>query len=260
MSVFNEEQDLKETIQSVLNQTYNNFEFIIINDKSIDNTPKILALAANGDERIKLIKNTTNLGLTKSLNKGINTSKYNYIARIDAGDTWLPKKLEKQVDFLNKNPGFIIIGTNTTGYNSQTGRKTKIKNPELDDEIRKQLLHSTPFVHPSIMFLKKAVIQYNESFKTGQDYKLYADILQIGKGYNLQEYLTKIRTHQTNSISLIKWKQQKITRIKMRFSLFKKYKTPFWYYFRLLPDIIVIIIPSKAKLWKNKILSFIRTN
>ena len=260
MSVFNEEQDLKETIQSVLNQTYKNFEFIIINDKSTDNTQEILEKVAKNDKRIKLIENEINLGLTKSLNKGIDASAYNLTARIDAGDKWDSGKLKKQVNFLEQNSEYVIIGTNTIAYNVQTNEERKVFLPEKDSEIRKKMLISSPMVHPSILFLKNAAKRYDETFQTGQDYNLYAEILQTGKAYNIQEFLTYIRTHQNKSISLNKWKQQKIARLKIRYKLFRQNKVRVLNYGRLIPDLLFLIIPNKAKLWKNTVFSFFKSN
>ena len=102
MSVFNNEQYIRQAVDSIINQTFTNFEFLIIDDASSDNMPKILR--DYNDPRIRIITNEENLGLTKSLNKGIAASLGEYIARQDADDVSLPKRLESQIAFLENNP------------------------------------------------------------------------------------------------------------------------------------------------------------
>ena len=104
MPVYNSEKYLREAIKSILNQTFTNFELIIINDGSTDNSLKIIK--SFKDNRIKIIKNKGNLGLIKTLNKGIDLAQGKYIARMDADDIAMPKRLEKQIAFFNENPDY----------------------------------------------------------------------------------------------------------------------------------------------------------
>ena len=108
MPVYNGEKYLKESIESILKQTFRDFEFLIINDTSTDESEKIIR--SFKDSRIKLIKNEKNIGLTKSLNKGLDLAKGEYMARMDADDISLPKRLEIQVAFMDKNPKIGVIG------------------------------------------------------------------------------------------------------------------------------------------------------
>src|SRR3989338_10709157 len=109
MSVYNGMPYLPEAVKSILNQTYKNFEFIIIDDASTDQSTKYLRFLK--DKRIKLIKNSKNLGLAASLNKALKFAKGEYIARMDADDISLPKRFEKQVKFFKKHPSVDICGT-----------------------------------------------------------------------------------------------------------------------------------------------------
>lgn len=258
MSVYNAENKLDETIESVLNQTYKKFEFIIINDCSTDKTLQQLKKFELKDKRIKIINNEINKGLTKSLNIGIRHSRSNNIARIDVGDTWRNDKLEKQIRYLQQTHECVLIGTNVLEINALTNGEKKNYRPETDFEIRESLLSGSPMVHPSILFKKNAVNYYNEKFDVGQDYKLYTELLEQGKAYNIQEFLTVIKTHQTKSISLRKWKKQKKANLKIRFQLYKKHKVSLLRYFTLLPNLILLLIPANAKLWKNKLFSLFR--
>ena len=111
MCVHNGERYLYEALESVLNQTFEDFEFIIVDDASADNTPAILKEYAAQDGRIRLMRNAHNLGLTRSLNKALRLAKGEYIARQDADDISLPQRLEKQVEFLNSNSRTAVVGS-----------------------------------------------------------------------------------------------------------------------------------------------------
>lgn len=257
-SVYNDRNNLNKCIKSVINQTYNKFEFIIIDDGSTDNSLKIINDFAKKDNRIKIIINQKNLGLTKSLNKGIRKSRYNFIARLDSDDWWEKGKLKKQLDFLLENKEYGIVGTNVIIMNRATGKRERLDLPENDHSIREMLLKTTPFVHSSIMFRKDIVPNgYNERFSTSQDYELYARILLKTKGYNLQTYLTHRSIYDKSSISYKKWKTQRLNRIKMRFIVFKAYKHSLLNYRYFLPDILILLIPSGLKSIKLKILHFL---
>ena len=109
MSVFNGQSYLKEAIESILNQTFEDFEFLIINDASKDNSLRIIQ--SFDDSRIKLVHNSDNIGLTKSLNKGIDLAKGEFIARMDCDDISLPERLSMQVSFIDKNPDIGILSS-----------------------------------------------------------------------------------------------------------------------------------------------------
>src|SRR3989344_5781814 len=110
MPAYNARKYIGEAIESILNQTFKDFEFIIINDCSTDKTKKIIEEYANKDARIKLINNATNLGLTKSLNIGLKEARGEYVARLDADDVALPERLEKQYEFMEKNKETTLVG------------------------------------------------------------------------------------------------------------------------------------------------------
>ncbi|HGF9542707.1 TPA: glycosyltransferase family 2 protein, partial [Acinetobacter baumannii] len=127
LPAYNAELYLKEAIDSVLSQTFTDFELIILNDGSIDRTEEII-LSYN-DSRIVYVKNEKNLGLIGTLNKGINLAKGKYIARMDADDICLPERFKKQVDFLEKNNEIDLIGTNAIKINNNGDRIGVINMP-----------------------------------------------------------------------------------------------------------------------------------
>lgn len=183
LSVFNGEKNIANAIESVLNQSYEDFEFLILDDASTDKTYNILKSYQNIDTRIELFKNNLNIGLTKSLNILISKSKYDYIARQDADDLSLVERFSSQLTVINTEnydavtTRAIIKGENkfTPNYSFYLPRKfvMKIKNP---------------FIHGSLM-IKKSVLfdlgKYNEKFYYAQDYKLMSDLVK-------KNYKTKI--------------------------------------------------------------------
>ena len=204
MPVYNAAKYLNETINSVLNQTFDDFEFLIIDDGSTDNSVEILY--SHNDPRIKILINEKNIGYVKTLNKLIDLSKGEYIARQDNDDLSLPDRIEKQVFFLNTNKDVGVCGTNAFTF----GTKTKMTRlPITDDEIRAYMIINTPFIHPSIMYRKSIfdvlkIGKYNEDLCPAEDYAMWFEISKKTKLANLPEPLLKYRWHDTNTSQLKK--------------------------------------------------------
>jgi len=198
MPVYNAEKYLSEAIDSILSQTFNDWELIIINDGSTDNSETIIS--GYDDNRIYYTKNKENIGLIRTLNKGIDLCHGEYIARMDADDISLPKRLKKQIDFLDKNPDYLMCGTNASVINNLGGITGKIRNLSDNKFLQIHLLFSVPFVHPSVM-IRKEVLQenrYNGNFKHVEDYELWCRIAKQGKIANLEEELFEYRWHDSN--------------------------------------------------------------
>jgi len=176
MAVYNGEKYLKSAIESILNQTVKNFEFILIDDGSKDRSLEIIKEFSKTDKRIKILKNPINIGLTKSLNKAIKYSTGNFIARQDVDDVSLPHRLEKQLYFLNNNPDYAFCGCN--GIIKEN--KDNLTNIFKFKEIKKNLIIQNCFAHPSI-FIRKSTFEkygyYNEKFLYGQDYELWCRLI-----------------------------------------------------------------------------------
>ena len=180
MSVYNDSRFLKKSIESILNQSFTNFEFIIINDCSTDESLKIIKKYQKGDKRIKLISNSKNLGLTKSLNIGLKKAKGNYIARIDADDIAYLTRLEKQYYFLKKKSNVFLVDSQTTIINEKDKQLgAQQKNTQLTN-IHKKLAKHNCLTHSTIMFKAKPKVHYREKFIYAQDYDLYLRILTRG--------------------------------------------------------------------------------
>jgi glycosyltransferase involved in cell wall biosynthesis len=196
LPVYNAEQYVKDTIKSILIQSYQNFELIIINDGSTDNSEEYIVQFK--DTRIKYIKNEKNLKLIQTLNLGLSVAKGKYIARIDADDIALPNRFEKQIDFLENNLEYGIVGSFAETFGS---KKEKLTFVQEDLEIRFALLTHNPFVHSSVMIRNQILIKNKLSFDLNQlhveDYDLWIKILKYSKGKILPNILIKYRIHES---------------------------------------------------------------
>lgn len=201
MPVYNAEKYLKESIDSILNQTYTDFEFIILNDGSTDNTEKIIL--SYDDQRIVYVKNEENLQIVKTLNKGIAISKGKYIARMDADDISLPERFEKQIKFMESNVDISVCGS----FLETIGKEEKRiwKYPITPESIKVTLMFNSPLAHPSVIirksFFDKAV--YSLEYQKAEDYYLWVENSNESKYANIPEVLLYYRLHefQTGQVS-----------------------------------------------------------
>lgn len=199
LPVYNAELYIADAVESILKQTFRDFELLVINDGSTDKSSEIIR--SFKDERIRLVENEINLRLIATLNKGIKLAKGTYIARMDADDISLPERLQKQVSFMETHPEVGVCGT----WFEQLGNPGKIvKYPEEDAAIRIMMLYQTPFCHPSVI-LRKEVLEKNEilfspDFIHGEDYEMWIRLSSHTRFANLPEVLLQYRLHE-NSVS-----------------------------------------------------------
>ncbi|EKE02185.1 MAG: glycosyl transferase family 2 [uncultured bacterium] len=196
MSVYNAEKYLKDSIQSILSQTYKNFEFLIIDDGSTDKSVEIIETFK--DARIKLIKNKENLGVSLSRNKALNMAAGEYIVTMDADDISLPKRIAKQVKFMDKNPEVGICGS----WMKTLGKKSFIiKYPESHERIKCYLLFYSPIANPTTIvrkdIIKKHNLGYEEDFLVAHDYYLWTEIYKSTFLANIPEVLLLYRQHES---------------------------------------------------------------
>jgi len=199
MSVYNGERYLNEAVDSILGQTFTDFEFLIIDDASTDRTPEILR--SYDDPRIRVVNNEENLGLTKSLNKGLALAKGEYIARMDADDVSLPKRLEKEMAFLESNATAVLVGTARQTIDHQN-RILGIYIPPIRPQYR-DLIKYNSITHGSVVIRKEILEKfsgYNELFRKCQDYALWLQMSQKYHLFNIPDVLYKLRVHE-NSVS-----------------------------------------------------------
>jgi len=209
MAVFNAEKYVRAAIDSILSQSFREFEFIIIDDASQDQSVQIISTYQ--DERVRLVRNEENIGLTRSLNKALDIARGTYIARMDADDISDPTRLEKQVSFLDAHPEVGVCGSWT--YYLRTANKRELwKYPKQDEVIRIELLLRNQLAHPSIM-LRRSIIEvhqlrYNSNYYTSQDYDLWVRMSDYCQLANLPEPLISYR-HHAQSVSATKQRLQR---------------------------------------------------
>ena len=189
MAAYNEDKTIRKAIESIRNQTFDDWELIVVNDGSTDGTESIVSKAALEDSRIVLLNKDKNTGLASSLNKGIAISSGDYIARMDADDLSLRDRLRLQVDCLDNNLDIVVLGGAAIYQDAHGNILGKVYMPEKHRDIVKWLLRSSPFIHPSVM-MRRAFLQttqgYDESLKRAQDYDLWFRGKDIGQYHNIQ--------------------------------------------------------------------------
>lgn len=174
MSAYNAEKYVAEAISSILGQTFSDFEFIIIDDASTDNTGNVIKEFL--DDRIILLENDRNVGLTKSLNKGLKIARGKYIIRADADDINLPDRFEKQIEFMEKNPDIMLASCSMVTFGKMRSKMLIQVAPE---EIRGRLLFQSVLPHPGFIFRRALYLRgyrYDESFECSQDYEFQARV------------------------------------------------------------------------------------
>jgi len=254
MATHNGQRFIKEAIDSILGQTFGDFEFLIVDDGSTDLTPSILSEYAKKDQRITIIANSERLGLTKSLNKLIKQAKGEYIARMDDDDVNLKDRLEKQLDFMQKNPDIVLLGSFAFLINEKGEIIGEKKLALGSEEIKNKLLFNNQIIHPSWLAKKDILIAeglYNEQFKKAQDYDF---VLRLGAKHkiaNLPDNLLKYRVLK-DSLSWQNKDQQKFA-IKARWQAITKYGYPkmqgMW---NILARIAWMYVPKRVKMRKYK--------
>lgn len=195
MSVYNGARFLPEAVASVLHQTFEDFEFVIVNDGSTDGTR--FYLLSIPDPRVRIVQNHTNEGLAASLNRGLDRARGKFIARMDADDVAAPERLERQVAFLKRNPKVGVCGTGRLLIDEK-GKSVAMARPTPGNlAIRWKLLLGNPFAHPTVMIrrdlLQAHQLRYDESYRTAQDYELWTRLLPLTRAANLDEPLLYYR-------------------------------------------------------------------
>ena len=202
MAVYNEETYIKDSVKSILNQSFKNFELIIIDDGSIDGTTQIIN--SFNDSRIRLIKNEENLGLTKSLNRGLKVAEGKYIARMDADDIALPDRLKVQFNYLEKELDVGVLGGQAIQFYDDNFKKVLKHKVTSFKEIKATLFCNNPMIHSTIMIRKSILVEnnitYDETMKASQDYEMWIRLSSYTKIVNLSNILILYRL-RNNSIT-----------------------------------------------------------
>jgi glycosyltransferase involved in cell wall biosynthesis len=198
MPVFNSEKYADDAIRSVLCQTFRDFEFIIVNDRSTDGSLALLEKWAKKDRRIVLVQNRARLGISGSRNAGLAHAKGKLIMNMDHDDVCHPERMHLQAHYLSQNPEVGIVGSDIDVINDAGKTIGERHFPQDDAAIRQALLQSSPFTHPSTMVRSSAYARagkYNKEFEPADDYELYFRIGRAFKFGNISAHLLKHRIH-----------------------------------------------------------------
>ncbi len=203
-AVHNGEKFIASSLISLLVQSFKDFELIVIDDGSTDRSVEIIKSLK--DPRIKLYQQEKNLGLTKSLNRAISMAKGRYIARHDADDYSMFHRLETQLRFLEKHPEVMLLGSSVYVTNNRNIINEVLLYPSTDEQIKNSIVHFNPFVHGSMIFEKKFILQnggYNEEYRYVQDYELWGRILPTALAFNISDPLYIRIRHEKSSEKVI---------------------------------------------------------
>ncbi len=248
MSVYNAEKYLKEAIESILNQTFQDFEFIIVNDCSTDRSGVILNDYEKRYSSITLINNQENIGLTKNLNSAIALSKGEYIARMDADDISEINRFERQIEYLRVHEDIDILGAFSNDIN-ESGEVFRTRTtPVKHKDIIKMLPKLCPISHPTVMFKKSSLEKigfYNEKYRTSQDLEMWYRAAGAGLKFgNVPEYLFKYRMDSdflARKTFKFRWNDYKL-----RLEGFKHIQLPWYKYGYALIPIVLGVLPGSV--------------
>lgn len=218
MPAYDAGEYVRDAIKSILNQSYKNFEFIIVDDASTDGTGAVIQSFQKKDKRIVLARNKKNIGVTRSLNKAVKLASGKYIIRMDADDWSYPQRFMLQVQCMERNPTVVVSGSSIEVCDSNLKTKYIRKYQMNDATIRRHIFRYSPFAHPATIWradvLKRE--RYDERIGICQDYELYFRVGKFGKFMNVGTPLLKLRVHD-NSVSVTKADLQLKATVLIRF-------------------------------------------
>ena len=249
MSSYDGSQYLRTAVESVLSQTFSDFEFLIIDDASKDDTLALFKEYQKKDNRIQIVENKTNQGLTKNLNTLIKMSKGEYLARFDDDDVSFPQRFAAQAQYLDAHPECALVGSWAEIINENGDVIRTVKYPTEPAVLKKDLIKYNPFFHPAIMMRKDAVDaigDYDEHFRYAQDYELY---LRLSKKYaiaNVGEILIQYRENKS-SITTTKNKAQVGFVIEAKYKALRDGDYPWYEYRQLIRLCVIYMLPAGVK-------------
>jgi GT2 family glycosyltransferase len=247
-SVYNGEAYLEECVNSILNQTFQDFEYIILNNGSTDRTAEILK--SYSDPRLRIV-HQENLGIAQSLNKGVDLSSGELILRLDADDYSVSQRLEKQLKFMDQHPEIVLCGSR---FKVLIGKETfdqTIPFIEENAAIRKSMGYFNPLAHSTMIYRKKAFIEsggYNKKFKYCQDYDLWLRMLDCGEAHILKDILSIVRFYELSGSNENR-KAMQLEGLQIRWNALRKFGgNPINFSYYYLKSLMGLLLPSKSRL------------
>lgn len=262
MPAYNAERYIARAIESVLNQTFRNFELIIINDVSSDKTPSIIKEYQEKDSRVRMINNRKKGLIAGSLNKGIKLARADVIARMDADDVCYPRRLEVQYKLLMKKPEVAVVGANMRIVDEKGKIISKREYPKKSKELKRLMFRYSPFAHPVVMYRKSVFKEfggYVENIFPCEDIDLW---FKIGSKYqfaSVSKPLLKYTLYSTSS-SHKKVKDVELLGLKVKIDALKKYDyklSVFDIFFNLIQYITLWFMPATFRI---RLFNFLRSH
>jgi len=259
LPTYNGARFIARALRSIIVQSVREFEIIVIDDESTDRTADIVKKIGAADSRIRYFRNEYNLGIQKSLNRGLREARGEYIARIDDDDEWIdPQKLEKQLAFFKKHPDCVLVGIGVIVVDEEDEELFRYLLPETDEKIRKKIFYKNCFIHSGVVFKKDAAMKFNgydesEKVRHIEDYNLWLKLGTVGKLANLPIYGVKFTLRSGNISS-----KNKVEQFKKDINLIKKFRPYYPNYFgalirsylRLIFYGVFNFLPLKSKILK----------
>lgn len=245
MGVYNEEKNIRKALNSILRQSFKDWRLLVCDDGSSDRTPQILDTYAKAyPHQIFVCRNSSNRGLTYSLNRLIGISKAPYLARMDGDDLCHERRLELEKDFLDRHPEYALVGSSVNKFDGDGifARKTFPEQPG-----RRSLLWNNPFAHPTVMIRRSILVELGgyrdvESTVRCEDYDLWMRLYERGyKGYNIQKpllYYYEGRTSYSKRRFKYRWNE-----VRTRFDGFKRNGLLPWGFLFVLKPLAVGAVP-----------------
>lgn len=255
MSVYNDEKYLAESISSILDQVYEDFEFIICNDCSTDGSEAIIRAFLEKDSRIVYFKNEKNMGLAASLNRCLSKATGEYVARMDSDDHSLPERFSKQIDFLEQNPWCAVVGGQIAHMNGE-GIVYSTSNYPIEITTA-DVVKRVCVAHPTVM-IRKSVIDEVNGYSVGpltrraEDYDLWCRIAE--KGYKLHNLADVVLKYRQDAVTIKKRKYTyRVDEFKIKNHWRKQMGYPLWFAVYAVKPLIVGLLPSGLYMKLKKI-------
>jgi glycosyltransferase involved in cell wall biosynthesis len=250
-SVYNGEKYIEECVQSILHQSFEDFEFILLDNGSTDGTAELLDRI--NDPRVRVV-HQENLGISQSLNKGVHLARGELIVRLDADDVSYPHRLEHQVKFMDANKDYVLCGGGYQRWIDGSLSPQTVPLPLTDHDIRRCLSRFNPIAHSAVVFRKDAFLQvggYDRHLLFTQDYDLWIRLMKIGKACNLEENLGFVRFYEASTWS----RNKRITffeTLKVKWKAYSYHGGSLFYliYF-LLRGLLVLVVRNYSEPKKN---------
>lgn len=246
MAVYNGAATVAQAARSVLEQSYADYEFLIVDDGSTDGTGAVLETLARGDARVKPIRLPRNVGRSAARNEGINAARGAYVAVIDADDHWMPDRLSRQVEFMEARPKLTLCGA--WGIIDKNGRELEWRQPEDPEAVKRSILWINPFIHCSVLIRREALREaggYDAGLHFSEDYDLYLRLLRRGAGANVPEFLVRYRYNADPRYRL----RDDRGKLRVRWRALWRYGYPKTSWPCLLAPALTALLPLRLTLW-----------